>query len=230
MKIDKAILSIYRIISNNEKQAVFLQLDFGFFYSFDRGEIIMKKIVKITVSFFIVLLLTSCGEGIKDPLNWELTNFSAKTEEGKDINLADLKGKVWVADFIFTNCATVCPPMTANMTKLQGMLKEQELDVEIVSFSVDPTVDTPEKLKEYVLKFNGDLSNWHLLTGYSQEFIEKYALKNFKTIVKKPDTDNQVIHGTSFFLIDKDGNVVKNYDGITVPYDEIVKDIKVISN
>jgi protein SCO1 len=120
--------------------------------------------------------------------------------------------------------------MNANMTKLQGMLKEQGLELEIVSFSVDPTVDTPEKLKEYVLKFNGDISKWHLLTGYSQEFIEEYALKNFKTIVKKPDTDNQIIHGTSFYLIDKNGNVVKAYDGITVDYDEIVKDAKVITN
>jgi protein SCO1 len=189
----------------------------------------MKKMVKIIVSFFFVLLLTSCGEGIKDPLNWELPNFSATTEEGKNISLRDLKGQVWVADFIFTNCATVCPPMTANMTKLQGMLKEKGLDVDIVSFSVDPTVDKPKKLKEYVMKFNGDMTKWHLLTGYSQVFIEEYAMKNFKTIVKKPDTDNQVIHGTSFFLIDQDGNVVKSYDGMDVPYDDIIRDIKIIT-
>ncbi|MDQ0970395.1 protein SCO1/2 [Neobacillus niacini] len=189
----------------------------------------MKKMVKIIVSFFFVLLLTSCGKGIKDPLNWELPNFSATTEKGKNISLRDLKGQVWVADFIFTNCATVCPPMTANMTKLQGMLIEKGLDVDIVSFSVDPTVDTPKKLKEYVMKFNGDITKWHLLTGYSQEFIEEYAMKNFKTIVKKPGTDNQVIHGTSFFLIDQDGNVVKSYDGIDVPYDDMIKDIKIIT-
>lgn len=185
--------------------------------------------VKIIVLIIFVLLLTSCGEGIIDPLNWELTNFSATTEEGNDINLSDLEGKVWVVDFIFTNCATICPPMTANMTKLQGMIKEKRLDVDIVSFSVDPTVDTPEKLKDYVMKFNGDLTNWHLLTGYSQEFIEEYAMKNFKTIVKKPDTDNQVIHGTSFFLIDQNGNVLKSYDGIDVPYDDMIKDIQIIS-
>ncbi|WP_256358559.1 hypothetical protein [Bacillus sp. sid0103] len=53
------------------------------------------------------------------------------------------------------------------------------------------------------MKFNGDLTHWYLLTGYSQEFIEEYALKNFKTIVKKPDNENQVIHGTSFFLVDR---------------------------
>ena len=189
----------------------------------------MKFIIKICISVFFVLLLTSCQEGIKDPLNWKLEDFTARTEEGKDISLTDLKGKVWVADFIFTNCATVCPPMTANMTKLQGMLKENGLDVEMVSFSVDPSVDTPDKLKEYVMKFNGELTNWHLLTGYSQEFIEEYALKNFKTIVKKPGTNNQVIHGTSFYLIDQEGNVVKDYDGITVPYDDMISDISILT-
>lgn len=100
----------------------------------------------------------------------------------------------------------------------------------IVSFSVDPTVDTPKKLKEYVMKFNGDLTNWYLLTGYSQEFIEKYALKNFKTIVKKPDNENQVIHGTSFFLVDQNGKIVKSYDGIKVPYEDIINDINIITN
>lgn len=68
-----------------------------------------------------------------------------------------------------------------------------------------------------------------ILTGYSQEFNEKYALKNFKTIVKKTNSDNQVIHGTSFFLIDTDWNVVKSYDGINVPYDDLIKDINIIT-
>lgn len=57
-----------------------------------------------------------------------------------------MKDKVWVADFIFTSCETVCPPMTANMEKLQNMLQKEGIkDVEFVSFSVDPEVDTPEK-------------------------------------------------------------------------------------
>lgn len=90
--------------------------------------------------------------------------------------------------------------MTANMSKLQGKLEEEGLDAQILSFSVVPKIDTPVLLKDYVPKFNGDLNCWDLLTGYSQEFIEDYALKNFKTIVKKPETDNQVVHRTSFFL------------------------------
>ncbi len=188
----------------------------------------MRKHLWCTTFLLLILVLVGCGQGIKNPLNWEIENLSAVDEEGQEMELDDLKGKVWIADFIFTNCATVCPPMTFNMTDLQGLLKEKGLDVEIVSFSVDPAIDTPDKLKEYVLNFNADLSNWHLLTGYTQEFIESYAKNNFKTIVKKPETDNQVIHGTSFYLIDKEGKIVKQYDGINVPFDEIINDVRLL--
>lgn len=120
--------------------------------------------------------------------------------------------------------------MTTNMSKLQGKLEEEGLDAQILSFSVVPKIDTPELLKDYVPKFNGDLNSWDLLTGYSQEFIEDYALKNFKTIVKKPETDNQVVHRTSFFLVDSDGKIIKSYDGINVPYEDILNDIKILSS
>lgn len=90
--------------------------------------------------------------------------------------------------------------MTSNMTKLQQQLKDEGIkDVEFVSFSVDPEIDKPDVLKKYGDQFNVDYGNWHFLTGYGQEEIEQFALDNFKTIVKKPEAEDQVIHGTSFF-------------------------------
>ncbi len=88
--------------------------------------------------------------------------------------------------------------MTAHMAKLKQMAKKEGLDVEFVSFSVDPEVDTPEKLAAYAKQFTDDLSNWHLLTGYSPAEISELAQKSFKTIVQKPANDDQVVHGTSF--------------------------------
>src|SRR5690606_38306256 len=124
----------------------------------------------------------------------------------------DLKGDVLVADFVFTNCTTVCPPMTSNMTELQKRVEEAGYDdVTFVSFSVDPELDTPEVLKEYAKDYGINLDNWEFLTGYSQEEIEKFAEKNFKTIVKKPENDDQVIHGTSFYVINKDGEIVEEF-------------------
>ena len=189
----------------------------------------MRKILWFATLLFLALLLIGCGQGIKNPLNWEINDFTFTNQEGKDLGLTDLKGKVWIADFVFTNCTTVCLPMMTNMAELQGKLKKDGLEVELVSFSVDPEVDTPEVLKEYAKYYNADLSSWHLLTGYSQKTIEDFALKNFKTVAKKPDKSNQVIHGTSFFLIDQEGKVVKEYSGLEFPIDEIIQDVKLLS-
>ncbi|TYR81166.1 SCO family protein [Priestia megaterium] len=188
------------------------------------------KCKKIGIMFILsVCILAACGSEIKDPLNWKLTSFSYTNQDNKEIGLEDLKGKVWVSNFIFTNCETVCPPMTAHMAKLQKMVKEEGLDVQFVSFSVDPEVDTPDKLKEFASKFNTDFSNWHFLTGYKQEEIENFAMDEFKMIVKKPEKDPQVIHATSFFLVDQEGKVMKSYSGASdTPYEEMIKDIKTL--
>jgi protein SCO1/2 len=189
----------------------------------------MKQLLFVCL---ITLFLAGCGQEIVNPLNWELSSFSAIDQEGNDMELKDLEGKVWIADFIFTECASVCPPMTANMKELQGVLKDNGLDVEdveLVSFSVDPTIDTPEVLTEYLAAYEGEPENWNLLTGYDQQFIEEYALKNFKTIVKKPSEGDQVIHGTSFYLVDKEGIVMKDYDGMNnSAFDEIIQDVEVL--
>jgi protein SCO1/2 len=191
------------------------------------GEEKMKRMVLLLA----IVLLAACGKTIPDAQNWPVSDFTFTDQNGKPFGLKDLKGKVWVADFIFTNCETVCPPMTAHMAKLQQMAKEKGLHVEFVSFSVDPEVDTPEKLKEYAKKFNGDLSNWHLLTGYSQQEIEKFAEKNFKTIVQKPKNQSQVIHGTSFYLVDKNGKIVQTYSGVQdVPYEKILEHIQILQS
>ncbi|MDV7763736.1 MULTISPECIES: SCO family protein [unclassified Peribacillus] len=181
----------------------------------------------------ILLLLTACGSnGVPDAKNWDLEDFSYIDQEGKAFSKSDLKGKVWVADFIFTSCKTVCLPMTSNMTKLQQQLKDEGIsDVEFVSFSVDPEIDKPDVLKKYGDQFNVDYSNWHFLTGYGQEEIERFARDNFKLIVKKPETGDQVIHGTSFFLIDQKGKIMKDYTGLQdIPFDEIIKHIKILQN
>lgn len=190
-----------------------------------------KRVFAIIVSVFMLLVLSACGQsGIKDALNWELADFKYTNQDNQEIGLKDLEGKVWVADFIFTNCEDVCMPMTANMKKLQDLAKKEGIkNIEFVSFSVDPKVDTPEVLKEFASTYNADFTNWHFLTGYSQEEIEKYAMEYFKAIVKKPQTGDQVIHGTDFYLVDQNGTVMKYYTGLNeIPLDEIMNDIKAL--
>jgi protein SCO1/2 len=183
---------------------------------------------------FFVLLFTMAGcsnDQFQGNMNDKVQNFSYVNQNNQKVSLKDLKGKVWIADFIFTNCKTVCPPMTYNLTQLQKKLKKAGVqDYTIVSFSVDPARDTPQKLKEYIHKFDSDESHWQLLTGYSQKEIQKLAEKSFKTIAVPQPNSDQIMHGTSFYLVNKSGVVVKSYSGNTdVPFDEIVKDIKTLN-
>lgn len=191
----------------------------------------MKKVYTILMFAFVIIIASGCGNsGLKDAKNYPIEDFTFTNQDGEPVSKADLKGKVWVANFIFTSCADVCPPMTANMAKLQEMIKDEELkDVEIISFSVDPAVDNPETLKDYGKKFNVDFSNWSFLTGYTQEEIENFALESFKTLVKKPESGDQVIHGTDFYLVDQNGDMRKYYTGLKeVPFDQIIEDIKAL--
>src|SRR5690625_7987368 len=112
----------------------------------------IKTLIKLfTFSSILILTLTACGGSqIETNMSEKITDFEFTTQDSRTFGLDDLKGNYWVADFVFTNCTTVCLPMTTNMSYLQDQINEEGLeDVELVSFSVDPDYDTPEVLKEY---------------------------------------------------------------------------------
>ncbi len=194
----------------------------------------MKSYIKALVPLLFVILAAACSSEQKIPnaTDYEVESFTYTNQDGKDVSLEDLKGKVWVADFVFTNCNTVCLPMTANMKKLQERIEEEGLeDVKLISFSVDPEVDKPEVLKEYGQQFNADFTNWHFLTGYSQDEIEDFSLESFKATVQKPDGNDQVIHSVSFSLVDQEGRVVQSYSGLDdIPMDDIIQHIKMLQS
>ncbi|KFN04505.1 SCO family protein [Bacillus clarus] len=191
----------------------------------------MKKmsLSGLLMLIFVITTLGACSDNkLRDSLNWAVEKFSFTDQNGKKFGSSELKEKVWVADFIFTSCQTVCPPMTANMAKLQKMLHTEGIkDVEFVSFSVDPEVDTPEKITEFMKVYEMDATSTHFLTGYTRPEIEKFSKNNFQALVAKPENNTQVIHGTSFYLVDKSGKVVKKYSGLqNTPYEDIIRDIK----
>ncbi|WP_230203565.1 SCO family protein [Bacillus massiliigorillae] len=192
-----------------------------------------KKILATMGMILILVIVTACGnQAIPNSKDWPVEDFTFTNQDNEKVSLKDLKGKVWVANFIFTNCNDVCLPMTANMSKLQAKLKAEGIkDVELISFSIDPTVDSPEVLKQFGDKFKANYSNWDFLTGYEQATIEEFAENSFKTLVKKPETGDQVLHGTSFALINEEGTVVQTYAGLeSFPIDEIIKHIKILQN
>jgi len=181
--------------------------------------------------FSTILLLAACSdEKIETNMSEKVADFTFTTQDNEKLSLDDLKGMWWVADFIFTNCTTVCLPMTSNMSELQNKLKEEDLNVQLISFSVDPDYDSPEVLKEYGEGYGGDFSNWSFLTGYDFETIKELSIKSFRSLVQEPPSgDDQVTHGTSFFLVNPDGEIIKKYDGVSAAeMDVIIKDLKIV--
>lgn len=197
-----------------------------------------KKYALAAMLLLVAALVSACSNyKFKATTNYEVQDFTVTNHRGEEMSLEDLKGKPWLAMFIFTNCTTICSPMTYNMTEIQASLKEREVeDYNIVAFSVDPETDQPEVLAEYLSRYDvPDEAKWNLVTGYDQKFIEQFALNSFKTLVKKP-TDpeqNQVLHANTFFLVDENGVAVKNYSGYSeqedgVPYDTIAIDMETL--
>ncbi|WP_430786258.1 SCO family protein [Virgibacillus flavescens] len=190
-----------------------------------------KKIQLMLPLLMVVIMLAACGDKYEGDFSYKVNDFSFTNQDGKRISNSDLEGNFWVADFIFTNCETVCPPMTANMARLQENLKEAGLeDVKLVSFSVDPDNDTKADLKEFGKAHGASFENWHFLTGYEFKTIKELSIKSFHLPIEKVADSDQFMHGTSFMLISPEGNAINRYTGTQAEnMEKIVKDIKEMS-
>ncbi len=142
--------------------------------------------------------------------------FSLTERSGKTVTLADMKGKPWIADFIFTRCGGPCPLLSLRMSELQrDYLKKSELS--FVSFTVDPEYDTPAVLKEYAPRYGADENRWLFLTGESLN-VFRAIRDGFHLAVEKNTDPNQkpgeqVNHSLSFVLVDKNARMRGYYTG-----------------
>lgn len=185
----------------------------------------MKQLLKIMFLCTCCFILVACH--IDETPSKKIGSFSFTNQNGEPFGTDQLSGQVWIANFIFTDCETICIPMSAEMAILQETLKKEELPVQLVSFSVDPEIDTPEILHHYMQDFTDDSSNWNFLTGYTQKDIEQFALKQFNTMVQKPSTSTQVIHSSDFYVIDGAGQLISEYNYVQPAYeDKLIQAIK----
>ena len=120
------------------------------------------------------------------PVLATLPQFSLVDEAGKPFGRDDLLGKVWVADFVFTSCADACPRLQEKMRRIQDRLipVEQGGQISLLSISVDPERDTPEKLREYAQTYGARPGMWRYLTGAQKE-VEKTVVQGFHTAMAK---------------------------------------------
>ena len=179
------------------------------------------KIYSVVAVFLVItyiIKLTSEQEPL--PVIGSIPEFEFIDSEGQSINLNTLKGKVWVADFIFTTCTMACPIMTGNMNTIHKKYKKND-DLRLVSISVYPEYDTPEVLKEYASQYDANTDKWHFLTG--KEATVKNIIKNG---FKIGDYEDIIFHSEKFALVDKNGMIRSYYNGMkTEDMDKLKKDI-----
>ncbi len=187
----------------------------------------MKKLLTIFGLIGMILFLGACNKlPIETDMSEKVADFSFTTQDNETLSRNDLNGEWWIADFIFTNCETVCLPMTHNMANLQEELESKDMNIQFVSFSVDPDYDTPDVLKAYGDSYEANYETWSFLTGYDFKQIKELSIKSFRAPLKMPDRGDQVMHDTRFFLVDPEGKVVKGYDGLdSSSSDKIIDDL-----
>ena len=144
------------------------------------------------------------------PTRGQVADFALLSQTGRQMTRADLLGKVWIADFIFTHCAGPCPRMTADLARIAGDLTSFP-DLRLVSFSVDPERDTPAVLAEYARGYSADAERWYFLTG-DKAAIFKLAKESFHVGAADGDATDPVMHSTRFVLVDRAGKIRGYYD------------------
>lgn len=153
-------------------------------------------------------LVTLGGTTDPGPLMFEVPPFALVDQNGNPVSRDSLRGHPWVAAFIFTNCMQACPMMSMKLARLQDALAGT--DVKLVSFTVDPERDTPEVLREYAARYDGDGSRWLLLSGDKQAIYDVAAA--MKVGVAAPTTaGGEITHSDRFVLVDADGRVRETY-------------------
>ncbi len=150
------------------------------------------------------------------PVYGQVADFTLTNAFGAPVTLADLRGRVWVADIIFTRCAGPCPRMTRQMKQLQDALPP-ESEARLVTLTTDPDFDTPPILARYAERFGANSNRWMFLTG-SKAQIGKVAIDSLKlTAIPKAPEERQspndlFVHSTIWVIVDKRGQLRGVFD------------------
>ena len=182
------------------------------------------------------------------PVLHQVPSFTLKERSGRTVSLEDLRGKIWIADFIFTNCAGTCPGMTANMRRVEDALRDVAGAVLLVSFTVDPERDTAERLSSYA-KEHGAGESWLFLRGPREDVAqlsrEGFLLGSFPPRDALPSPlsvesgqapppavepgAEPIAHDRHFVLVDRGGRIRGYYDGMEAEaVEEIARDARAL--
>ena len=145
-------------------------------------------------------------------------DFTLTERSGKTVSRDDLKGKVWVASFVFTRCSGPCPQVTATMARLQKELDLRNADdMRLVTFTVDPDKDTPNELKQYAARYQADPERWLFLTGMPEADLHRLLHDGFKVTAQRaanPKPGDEFDHSSRLAVVDRQGNIRGYFDGL----------------
>ncbi len=176
-----------------------------FFYS--AGKLDLKAKLQETENLKSPIATGKTEDLGADRINMPVPDFTFPSASGGEFGLKDLKGKLWVAEFMFTSCAGYCPEMS-KMTELLQERTQDLPDLHFVSFTVDPERDSLEALKEYGAEYKADEARWHFLRA-SQEQVHKLGRKGFFLL----NDTNSLLHSKKVALVDRAGHIRGFFDG-----------------
>lgn len=207
----------------------------------------MNKLLALVFRGIVVLsafcfLFTSCNEEKKERLpilgHKEITasdtvyhtigNFKLVNQDSAIITDETLQGKIYVADFFFTSCRTICPIMKTQMHRVYEAIQDDP-DVLIVSHTIDPEYDTVALLNDYAERLGAESDKWHFLTGNKDSIYYLAQTSYFVTAMEDQQEPDGFIHSGAFLLIDKKGRIRGKYDGTKEEeVNQLLKDIETL--
>jgi len=198
------IFAIYTLLTPEKKLPVFNPADVN-------PKLVDKSVINIT-------------------RNHKVADFKLINQNGEIVTQNDYKDKIYVTDFFFTRCMTICPVMTNNMGKLQEVFKNDD-EIKFLSLSVTPEMDSIPILKEYAVKKGVIDAKWNITTG-DKKHIYELARKSYFAVLDEGDGGLQdFIHTENFILVDKKRQIRGFYDGTdSKDIERLILDIKILQN
>lgn len=203
---------------------------------------------KVLCFLLIVVILGACGQGkpdklpvygqkkieerteggniVYDTIPHTISDFSFIDQDSAVITNDSFKGKIYVSDFFFTSCPTICPAMKKQMLRVYNKFLEND-KVDILSHTIDPAYDNVAVLKDYSERLGVESSKWHFVTGDEEEIFDIGEKSYMVTAGADPDAPGGYIHSGAFLLVDMDRRIRGVYDGtIADEVDVLINDIE----
>ncbi|MBL4863080.1 MAG: SCO family protein [Crocinitomicaceae bacterium] len=166
------------------------------------------------------------GVEVADTIYHHVPAFKYLNQDSVMISSVDLKEKIWITDFFFTKCPTICPPMTSQMKRLSEMTEDLSEKIQFLSFSIDPKRDTPSRLTAYIKAHDIKAKNWLFFTG-EEEATHLLAKEFFNGAERNDEIAGGFGHTPYFALVDTEGLVRGIYNGTDIDQvDKLEKDLR----